>query len=229
MRQEFIKTGNTKQFDELCAEMTSPESRIGPSLAMVTGPAGRGKTEAAKQYAVNSDAIYLPPMNIRSPAMVLREIAFELEGLRPTRSDACLSAIGEAMSRKRRLIMVDEADLLDMKCLEMLRNVNERFACPIMLIGEEELKGRIGSRRRLVSRVRRRMEFGAISREDIAFFFHTSLGVKAGAEVTTAIQRHANGDWRPVLTVAIALERAMKTNNITDITVEMINGITKSK
>lgn len=229
MKQEFIETGNVKNFDEICAEMTSVESRIGPSLAMVTGPAGRGKTEAAKQYAVNSDAIYIPPMNIRSPAMILREIAFELDGLRPSRSDACLTIIGEAMARKRRLIMLDEADLLDMRCLEMMRNVNERYACPVMLIGEEELKGRVGSRRRLASRIRRRMEFGPINQFDIAHYLKTSLGVRATADVTAAIQRHANGDWRPVLTVAIAVDRAMKTSGITEITVEVINGITKSK
>lgn len=223
MKPEFIKTGNTKQFEELCDEMTSSASLIGPSLAMVTGPAGRGKTETARHYAVNSDAIYLPPMNIRSPAMILREISFELAGMKPSRTDACLAIIGDEMSKRRRLIMVDEADLLEMKCLEMLRNVNERFACPVMLIGEEELKGRVGSRRRLASRIRRRMEFGPISREDIHFFLQSALGVKADAAVTQAIAKHAGGDWRPALTAAIALERSMKASNLNNITVEMVH------
>jgi len=228
MKQEFIKTGNTKVFEGMCEEMISSTSLIGPSLAMVTGPAGRGKTEAAKHYAVNSTSIYIPPMNIRSPAMVLREISFELSGMRPTRSDACLAIIGEEMARNRRLIMIDEADLLEMKCLEMLRNVNERFACPIMLIGEEELKGRIGSRRRLSSRMRRRMEFGPITREDISYFFQAALGVKAGADVTSAIHKHANGDWRPVLTTAINIERSMKASNLKEITLEMVSDAGKN-
>lgn len=227
MKQEFIRTGNTKVFEGMCDEMTSVTSLIGPSLAMVTGPAGRGKTEAAKHYSVNSTAIYIPPMNIRSPAMVLREISFELSGMRPSRSDACLTIIGEQMAQNRRLIMIDEADLLKMECLEMLRNVNERFACPIMLIGEEELKGKVGSRRRLASRMRRRMEFGPITREDISFFFQASVGVKAGADVTSAIHRHANGDWRPVLTTASHIEQAMKTSGINTITLEMVHDAIK--
>ncbi len=227
MKQEFIRTANTKQFSEMCDEMTDSMSLIGPSLAMATGPAGRGKTEAAKHYAVNSDSIYIPPMNVRSPAMVLREITFELSGMRPTRTDACLTIIGEEMARRRRLIMIDEADLLEMRCLEMLRNVNERFACPILMIGEEELKGKVGSKRRLASRMRRRMEFGPISREDIAFFMHTALGVKAGADVTSAIHKHANGDWRPVLTTAIALERTMKASGTQNITLEMVGDAIK--
>jgi DNA transposition AAA+ family ATPase len=228
MKQEFIKTGNTKNFEEMCAEMMSPASLIGPSLAMVTGPAGRGKTAAAQHYVVNSDAIYLPPMNIRTPAMVLREISFDLAGMRPTRTDACLTIIGEQMARNRRLIMIDEADLLKMECLEMLRNVNERFACPIMLIGEEDLKGKVGSRRRLASRIRRRVEFGPISKEDIVFFFHTSLGIKTSADVASIIHKHANGDWRPVLTAAIAIERSMKTSNSKELTMEMVTNVIKN-
>jgi hypothetical protein len=228
MKPEFIETSNTKKFDEICDEMTSPSSLIGPSIAEITSPAGRGKSETAKHYAVNSDAIYIPPMNIRTPAMVLREICFELAGTRPSRSDACLTIIGEEMAKNRRLIMIDEADLLQMACLEMLRNVNERFACPIMLIGEEELKGKLGSRRRLSSRIRRRMDFGPIGQHDIAYFFKTSLNIKAAPDVTSAIHKHANGDWRPVLTAAIGIERAMKASNLKDITVEMVNDVLKN-
>jgi DNA transposition AAA+ family ATPase len=160
--------------------------------------------------------------------MVLREISFELAGLRPARTDACLSIINDEMSKKRRLIMIDEADLLQMACLEMLRNVNERFACPIMLIGEEELKGKLGSRRRLSSRIRRRMDFGPIGQHDIAYFLKTSLNIKAAPDVTSAIHKHANGDWRPVLTAAIGIERAMKASNLKDITVEMVNDVIKN-
>ena len=54
MLNPFIATGNTTRFDDLCAELANPASLIGPSLAMVTGPAGRGKSEAAKHYATQT-------------------------------------------------------------------------------------------------------------------------------------------------------------------------------
>ena len=228
MRPEFIETANTRKFNEICEELSDSSSLIGPSLAMVTGPAGRGKTEAAKHYAVHSQAIYIPPLNTRTPPMLLREIAFELASVRPTRSEHCLNVIGEEMAKDRRLVIIDEADLLEMKILEMLRNVNERYACPILLLGEDDLRGRIASRRRLASRIRRRLEFGPVMQQDVAFFFRQSLGVKASPEVTALINQHGKGDWRPVLTAAIAIERAMTASNTTEITTELTKDVLKN-
>jgi len=227
MKQEFIETANTKKFNELCSELADRSSLIGPSLAMVTGPAGRGKTEAAKHHATQTDAVYIPPLNTRTPPMVLREIAFELAKVRPTRSDTCLSVIGDEMSKDRRLIIIDEADLLAMNILEMLRNLNERFSCPILLIGEDELKGKIASRRRLASRIRRKMEFSQVTQQDIAFFFKQSLGVRLPQEASILIQQHGRGDWRPVLTAAIAIERAVKASNA-EITEELVKNVLKN-
>ena len=228
MKNEFIETLNISKFQKICEELEDNAALIGPSLAMVTGPAGRGKTEAARHYAVGGNAVYIPPMNIRSAPMVLREIAFELGGVRPMRSDACLAIIEEEMAKERRIIFIDEADLLAMAILEMLRNVNERYACPIVLIGEEGLKGKVESRRRLGSRIRRRMEFAPISQQDIGFFFKRCLNLKPAADVLAAIHKHCRGDWRPVLTAAIGIERAMKASNAKEVTQEMIDGIIKT-
>jgi DNA transposition AAA+ family ATPase len=228
MQQQFIETNNTKKFEEISSELISPMSLIGPSLALVTGPAGRGKTEAARHYAVHNGAVYIPPMNTRTPPMVLREIVFELQSVRPQRSDTCILLINEAMAKERRLIIIDEADLLPMVILEMLRNLNERCACPIILIGEEALKVKIGMRRRLFSRIRRRLDFGPVNQHDIAYFLRTALDVKAGPDVTSIIHRHANGDWRPVLTTVIGIERAMKASNLKDVTVEMVKDAIKN-
>lgn len=228
MRSEFIETGNTRKFFDICHELGDSSSLVGPSLAMVTGPAGRGKTEAARQYAAQTDAIYIPPLNVRTPTMLLREIAFELAGLRPGRSEQCLAIIGEAMQRDRRLIMIDEADLLEMRLLEMLRNVNERFAAPILLIGEDDLKGRVASRRRLASRIRRRLEFGPVSQVDIAYFFRQNLALTLSADMSAPIHAHCRGDWRPVLTVAVACERAARASNLKELTTELVKDVIKN-
>ena len=85
---DLLETENAKRFNDICAELESGDSLVGPSLAMVTSPAGRGKTEAAKHYATLGRSIYLPPMNVRSPLMLLREITFELNTSRPAESSS---------------------------------------------------------------------------------------------------------------------------------------------
>lgn len=227
MRNEFIETANVTKFNQVCAEVEDSTSLVGPSLVMITGPAGRGKTEAAKHYATHTDAIYIPPLNTRTPAMVLREITFELCKVKPVRSETCLNMIGDEMAKERRLIIIDEADLLPMQILEMLRNLNERYACPIVLIGEDDLKGKVGSRRRLSSRIRRHIEFSPVTQPDIVLFFRRAMNIKITPEVTAVLHQHSRGDWRPVLTAAIAIERALKASGISEVTVELAKDVTK--
>jgi len=233
MKNEFVETDNTGKFNKICGDLESPASLIGHSMAVVTGKAGHGKTEAAKHYAVNSTAVYIPPMVGRSLPAVLREIAFELAKVRPTRGEICELVIGEEMRKDRRLVIIDEADLLATKVLEGLRNVNERYACPILLIGEEELRGQIASRRRLADRIRCSMEFGPVTRLDVAFFFSKAFSLTPDKDVCVAVQRYGKGTWRRVLKFAIAAEQAMQASGVTDITTELaaivIKGLEKDE
>lgn len=229
MRNEFIRTENVINFEELCRELSGPDSRIGPSLGMITGRAGRGKSEAAKKAAVQQDAIYIPPMLIRTPFGLLKDICFELAALRPGRSDGCLSLIQAEMQKHRRLIIVDEADLLGMKVLEMLRNLNEMTGAPIMLIGEDELVAKIESRRRLSSRIRRKMAFGPVSHADVAYFYKKSLDQDLESDVVQILHNQCRGDWRPVLTTALAIERALNASNLDTVTADLAKNVIQAQ
>jgi len=221
MRNEFIATQNVQAFNEICEELEDIDSMIGPSMAMATGPAGRGKTEAARYYAVHSIAVYIPPFLKRTAAMLLRDISFELCGARPNRIETCLNTIRDEMGKSRRLIIVDEADLIPMSLLEMLRNINELCACPVMLIGEDRLKGKVGSETRLRDRIRRRMEFAPISASDVGVFFQRSVGVRISSDVCNAVHHYAGGTWRRVLKLAAAAERAMFASGLKEISHQM--------
>ena len=229
MRNEFIRTDNAVKLEEICGELESRDSLIGPGLAIVTGPAGRGKSEAAKRYAVQGEAIYLPPMIVRTPVMVLKEICFELAKLRPGRTDGCLALIREEMSAKRRLVIVDEADLLEMRILEMLRNLNELTGAPILLIGEDGLVPKIESRRRLSSRVRRRMAFEPVRPADVALFYQRALDKTLSPDAVKVLHAHSGGDWRPVLTAALDIERAMKASGLKAVTPDLAREVTRAR
>jgi hypothetical protein len=229
MKDCFLATENVNRFDTLCAEMTDRRSLIGPSMAMVTGPAGRGKSESAKRYAVNSGAVYIPPMIKTSATMLLQEITLDLAKVRPGRIAGCLEVIQHEMAHNRRLVIIDEADLIPMDILEMLRNVNERYACPILLIGEETLKGKIARRGRLSSRMRRRMEFEPVTQQNIVLFFRKSLEMNVNGPVTGLIHKYSAGDWRPVLKIAADIERACEASGLRDIPEELVRDIIEEK
>jgi len=225
MKECFLNTDNVTRFDELCAEMEDSRSLIGPSMAMVTGPAGRGKTECAKKYAVNAGAVYLAPMIKTSATMLLQEVTLDLAKMRPGRVAGCLEVIQAEMARRRRLIMIDEADLIPMPLLEMLRNINERYACPILLIGEEGLTGKLASRRRIWSRIRRRMAFEPVTQPNIVLFFRRAMEKNITPGSTQLLHRCCEGDWRPVLKWAADIERALEASGLEEIPEDLVRDI----
>jgi len=225
MRECFLVTENVNKFDDLCMEMEDRRSLIGPSMAMVTGPAGRGKSESAKKYAVNSGAVYIPPMNKTSATMLLGEITLDLAKVMPGRVAGCLEVIQAEMAKRRRLVIVDEADLVPMPLLEMLRNINERYSCPILLIGEDGLTRKLASRSRIWSRIRRRMAFEPITQSNIVLFFRKAMEVNISTGATELIQLHCEGDWRPVLKVAVDIERALEASGLTEIPEDLVRDI----
>lgn len=225
MKSVHIATENSQQFGNMYNELIASTSLIGPSVGVGSGPAGRGKSYVAQHTATNTNAVYLPPMNQRSPLMLLREITFSLCKVKKGRIESSLEVIGDEMVRERRLIIVDEADLLPISLLEMLRNVNERYSCPILLIGEDELIGKVASRRRISSRIRCRMEFAPMGQADVVLFFKKALDLSISPTLTAMIHRHSKGDWRPVLTVAVSIERAMKASGLNELTEQLVKEI----
>jgi len=179
-------------------------------------------TVMSKYFATQNSCIYVAPLNTRTPAMLLREICFEICKARPFRSEECLSLIAVEMAKERRLVVIDEADLLGMQILEMLRNVSEMYSFPVLLIGEDhKLDSKIASRRRLSSRIRRRLEFSAITPADVLQYLKKSLNVKIAPEVCTFIHRSCEGNWRPLLVRAAGFERALRASGMNEITMSL--------
>lgn len=226
MKQVFVPTSNYRQFQDIGLELLSPSSSIGPSLAMVTGRAGRGKTESARFFAVNTDdAIYIRTLPVMTPTMLLSEIVFEIQGIRPRTTRQCLSILEAEGATRCRLIILDEADLLPMKLLETMRGLNERTGFPIMLIGEDELIHKVASRRRILSRIRRRMEFGPITQQDISVFYREAMGLILPGEIAAMLHKATGGDWRPMVKIAADIERAMRASGAQELTMELAKKI----
>ncbi len=222
----FIKTANVHKFDTLCDELLDRDSDLTSSIGVVIGRAGRGKTKAARHYVVqHSESIYVLFVDGFSLVDVAREIAYEIGGIRPRTFRACLDVIDEATLQGRRLIILDEADKMPKKYFEMLRGINERCSCPILLVGEEPLRRVLDSERRLKSRVRRVVVFDPVTVADVVAYYQMSVGLSLNSEVAHALWQRSQGDFRLVVRDAFAAVRLMNTNRLVSLTMDVVKGI----
>ncbi|OQX50301.1 hypothetical protein B5M47_03990 [candidate division CPR3 bacterium 4484_211] len=225
-RDVFIKTGNVRKFDTLCDELLAPQGDLTSSIGVVMGRAGRGKTKSARHYAVqHSEAVYVLFIDGFSLVDVAREIAFEIGGIRPRTFRACLDVIDEATLQQRRLIIIDEADKMPKRYFEMLRGLNERCACPIVLVGEEPLRKALDSERRLKSRVRQMVVFEPVLLTDIAAYYQAAIGITVNSDVLQVLWQRSQGDFRLVVRDAFSVVRIMNTNRLSAVTMDVVKGI----
>jgi len=137
----------------------------------------------------------------------------------------CRSLLAEELSRRRIMLLADEADRLCPRHLNALRDLHDLFSMPVVLIGEERLLGKLQHERRLISRTRKIIRFEPVTQTDIIHFYRTALEQSPSPGQTASLTRHCAGDFRQVVTDAIDAERYMKVNGLKKITDEVIKKI----
>jgi DNA transposition AAA+ family ATPase len=213
MRDCFIPTQNYQKAAALCEELMGPA--LGVEMAAITGRAGRGKTTVAERiYATNKNTVYVLYHEDWSYSELLRDITFRLCGTRPRYRQICFEMIQNEMARQRRIIMVDEADRMNVKCLNVLRNIHDVCKVPVLLIGEDDLKRKMEKENRLISRLRSTLLFDPVNQADVVVFFKSALGQPITPEMAGRLLMHSGGDFRNVLTDAVAIERMMKASGV---------------
>ena len=226
MKDIFINTKNYQRLQVLCDELLG--ACLGVEMAAILGRAGRGKTTAAEKiYTSNPNTVYVLYHEAWSFTELLREIAFRLCGTRPRYRQKCFEMIQTEIGNKRRIIMVDEADRMNIKCLNILRNIHDVCKTPILLIGEEDLKNKLGRERRLISRLRDTISFEAVCQADVVVWYRQALGQQLPPEYAVKLVRSAQGDFRNILTQALAAERIMKASGIEAITERVVDEVCK--
>ena len=146
---------------------------------------------------------------------LLKEISYELTGTRPSTFEKCLDAIEEGSRIVRKLIIIDEADKMPLRYIEMLRAINERCCLPLLLVGEEELYARMSNVPRLRSRIRKPIvKFGPVDLVDVSAFFKLAIGISIQVDVAQELCERANGDFRVVVNDARAIIDILNTSGI---------------
>lgn len=224
MKDAFVPTDNFQRFAEVCEACMADAH--GVELVAVVGRAGRGKTTAAQRIAVeNPDARFVRFEEGMTPLGLLKEITFVCSGERPFFWEKCRGLLKSELSRRRILLIVDEIDRGGMRHFNALRDLHDLFSVAVVMVGEEPLVGKLQKERRIISRVRSTITFAPVVQSDVIYFFRTAIGQSLDPGHAAHLTRHSNGDFRQVVTDALAAERYLKVNNLRKITDEVVKAI----
>lgn len=215
----FVKSRNVNNFLSMLAALalSAGEGRFG----LVWGQAGRGKTRAAQWFIANNpDCLYILTLKVwrYSPGEFLKAIAREL-GMTsvPSRVGPLFTEVAERLSVRRPTIFVDEPEKLPLGFLEILRDLTESTAAPIVLIGEKELPGMMKKERRVWSRTYQELEFQPFGVKDIVQYVTASAGVRfTSPGAAEAMHKSSGGDIRIVRRDLINLVQVLNAKGVAE-------------
>jgi hypothetical protein len=228
MKQVFVETDNVTRFKTAVARMEDTANGQ-PGIGLAWGQAGRGKTVALDSYYAEHGGLRVDVWEDWTQTAFLQALCYEACGKRPRSSNLCKVTLVQELERNPRTIFVDEADRLHIKRIEDLRDIHRATGCSVVLVGEEELLGLLGERRRVWSRVTQEIKFGPVSEEDIVVYGVKAADLDITPEACSLIARHSDGDFRLVRNMMQLLEQAAKAKQ-TDIADEpMVQAVIKTR
>jgi len=160
------------------AMFVADEAIVNQEMAVLYGMPGTGKSVVARAFAASHpETIFIevvPGIRVDS---LLKLIAAKL-GISGVRGgDELIWAIAREFERREGVLLIDEAEHLTTKGLEVLRRIHDFSAVPVILVGTygliKNLKGNSGELLQLYSRIQGRWEFKEPSSEDFALLFGT--------------------------------------------------------
>lgn len=132
-REELAETSATKVLKSACADAFEWKS-----LGIIVGPSGVGKTATVKSLEQARDSVIVIYCN-RSmrPREIFSEILEKLNEspTRYTSNGAKVSGIINALQRKERIIIFDEADQLTPYTIDVARRIWDEGNCGMLFIG----------------------------------------------------------------------------------------------
>lgn len=221
----LVLTPSVSRFKALADDLASPDGTMSSSIGMAIGTAERGKSHTSKWYVQeNSNAAYVLYVDGSTKTQLLRDICDAVAHTRPHSFGECLMVLEENCRYTRRLVIIDEADKLPVRFLEIIRAVNERCQLPFLLVGEEGLKTKTDRVPRLRSRIRNPIVlFERAHAVEVAAYYHEAAGIDISQEVAERLVRHAQGGFRSIVNDSIAISKMSKASGLSTITENMLD------
>jgi DNA transposition AAA+ family ATPase len=200
-------------------------TQLDGDIGVIYGSAGLGKTMAMREYASrDQSAILIEADPGFTTKVLLEELCIKLgvnkRGNIHELSENCINALRDT----GKAILIDEAELLPYRALEVLRRIHDRTGVGIVLAGMPRLllnlKGRRGEYAQLYSRVGMALDLDAnLKRADFDDILANMLPedddgeVNVEAPLLDAFYKGAKGNYRRLFKLARGVVRAGQIDN----------------
>ncbi|MFZ4217572.1 AAA family ATPase [Enterobacter ludwigii] len=188
-------------------------------IGVLTGAAGVGKSMIMREYAdKHRDAILIEADPGYTARVLLEELCNRLgvskRGNIHDLSDSCVQALRDS----GRLLLIDEAELLPYRALEVLRRLHDKAGIGIVLAGMPRLlvnlRGKRGEFAQLYSRVGLSLPLGdALSRDDFDLIAVSMMPEAADAKISDALFTSARGNARRLGKLLRGVNRTCEISN----------------
>lgn len=201
-------------------------------IGEITGSPGTGKTTAARAIAERHGGARIACWDGMTRHQVLREAAAQLGIEGAGAVDRLLAARCEADQASRRLLVVDEANKLNWRCLEALRYLADECNVAVLLVGTELYERQFASPRsrdylvQLGSRIgAKRCRMGLLDRaETYAHALKPIVGEVTDREIVTRFWTASRrGVWRDALELAQECRAIMDAQGVTVLTMQVLD------
>lgn len=224
MNKTFIKTKNVKKFIGLMEELQRLPYNI-PKLALVYGDYGLGKSQAIMWWADKNDAVYVRATQGMTSRWLLSEMAEELGEDPYWHTQETFTLIKNNLRQKPKIIIVDEIEyLVEKNTIETLRDLHDKTACPIVLVGMGTADKKLARYPHLMDRIYKTLKFEPFNQDDISDILKQITDLKFTDDAIIYLTTRTN-QFRQLIKLVNRIEKLAQTNQIEEIDEYILKGI----
>ncbi len=228
MKKTFFQGDNYHAVRRALDTLMSRDPSL-PGLGLIYGRWGLGKSETIQFIYGLGGILYVFAQAIWNVRDLLKAICEEL-GIHPEyRTTARFDQIARELVRRNEPLCIDEADYLARKplMLDVVKDLHEKTKVPIILIGTEQIPGKLQRNGQLWSRVLPGgiVEFKPLSAPEFSLIVREWTGLKIAPEAADTVCRFTEGDFRYLVGYLLEFEKLCQINKTDNITQAMVQAL----
>lgn len=209
----FVSTKTTRRIAEVMRD-----AHEAGDIAVIYGQAGLGKTLAVKNYCKKSGAILIEANPSFSALVLMKKLAASVKLPTSGTLNDLFEETAYRLSGSERLIVVDEAENLPLRALEIIRRLHDETGCGLVLSGMPRLvanlRGKHGELVQLHSRVAGVLNLGDTMPDAELEQIARATLPEADDETIEELVKHSNGNTRRMSKLMRGAVRVANKNGI---------------